>query len=70
MVFALAARIETIRLVVGIANNHNWHIYQIDVKSACLNEPLEDEVYVGQPPGFIVKDQELKFYKLKKRYMV
>lgn len=22
--------------------------------------------FLGQPPGFIVKDQELKFYKLKK----
>ena len=31
-----------------------------------LNGPLEDKVYVGQPHGFVVKDQELKFYKLRK----
>lgn len=31
-VFAHMARIETIRLVVGIVNNNNWSIYQMDVK--------------------------------------
>lgn len=33
-VFTPAARVETMRLVVGIANNHNWPIYQMDVKSS------------------------------------
>jgi hypothetical protein len=36
-VFAPFARIKIIRLVVGIANNHNWPIYQMDVKYAFLN---------------------------------
>ena len=45
-VFSSVARIKTIRLVVGIANNHNWPIYQMDVKYAFLNRPLEEEVYV------------------------
>lgn len=54
-VFALIDRIETIRLVVGIANNNNWSIYQMDIKYAFLNGPLEYEVYVAQPPGFVVK---------------
>lgn len=65
-VFAPVVRIKIIRLVVGIANNHNWPIYQMDVKSAFLNGLLEEEVFVGYPHGFVVKDQELKFYKLKK----
>lgn len=51
-VFAKIARIETIRLVVGIANNNNWLIYQMDVKSTFLNGPLEEEVYVKQSPWF------------------
>lgn len=33
-VFSPVARIETIRLAIGIVNNHNWCIYQMDVKSA------------------------------------
>ena len=49
-VFAPVARLETIRLVVGISNSENWQMYQMDVKSAFLNGPLEEEVYVDQLP--------------------
>lgn len=45
-VFTPITRIETIRLIVGIANNNNWSIYQRDVKPAFLNKPLGKEVYV------------------------
>lgn len=38
----------------------------MDVKSVFLNISLEEEVYVKQPPGFIVKNQESKLYWLKK----
>ena len=51
-VFAPVARMETIRLVVATASFYDWHIHQMDVKSAFLNGPLEEEVYVKQPPGF------------------
>jgi hypothetical protein len=36
------------------------------VKSAFLNGDLREEVYVSQPPGFIVEGQEQKVYKLHK----
>ena len=45
-------------MVVGIVNNNNWSIYQMDVKSAFLSGPLEVENYVEQPPGFVVTNQE------------
>jgi len=45
-VFALVARIETIRNVVTIANSKGWIIHQHDVKSIVLNGPLNKEVYV------------------------
>lgn len=54
-VFGLVARIETIRLFIGIANNKNGSIYQMDVKLTFLNGPSDEEVYVAQPLGFIVK---------------
>ncbi|KAL8117737.1 hypothetical protein AgCh_015570 [Apium graveolens] len=36
------------------------------MKSAFLNGDLEEEIYVGQPYGFVIKGQEGKIYKLKK----
>ena len=65
-VYAPVARIETVRFVVAIATNANWSMHQLDVKSAFLNGPLEEEVYVSQPQGFVVKGEENKVYKLKK----
>lgn len=37
----------------------------MNVKSAFLNGTLEEEVYVDQPPSFVVKKEE-KVYRLKK----
>lgn len=53
-------------VVIGIVINNNWLIYQMDVKSIFLNGSLEEEVYVEQSPSFVVRNQESKFYKLKK----
>jgi hypothetical protein len=63
--FAPVARLDTIRMVLAIATQHNWKVFQMDVKSAFLNEYLE-EVYVQQPPGYELKVQEDKVYGLNK----
>jgi len=65
-VFAPVARYDTIRLVVALAVQNSWYIFQLDVKSAFLHGNLEEEVYVEQPPGYIKIDNENKVYKLKK----
>ncbi|KAL0553401.1 hypothetical protein IC582_007296 [Cucumis melo] len=38
----------------------------MDVKITFLNDDLEEEIYMEQPRGFIVHDQESKVYKLDK----
>nr|KYP61818.1 Retrovirus-related Pol polyprotein from transposon TNT 1-94 [Cajanus cajan]KYP63036.1 Retrovirus-related Pol polyprotein from transposon TNT 1-94 [Cajanus cajan] len=65
-VFAPVARLETVRLIVALASWRNWKLWQLDVKSAFLNGPLDEEVFVTQPPGFICKGKELKVLRLKK----
>lgn len=65
-VFAPVARFETVRLIVSLASWHGWKLWQLDVKSAFLNGPLEEEVYVSQPPGFEVADSDGKALRLRK----
>ncbi|XP_058192064.1 uncharacterized protein LOC131309447 [Rhododendron vialii] len=65
-VFAPVARIKTIRLMISLAAQHKWKIYQLDVKSAFLNGFPEEEIYVEQPLGYVKVEQENKVYKLKK----
>ncbi|RDX94698.1 hypothetical protein CR513_22890, partial [Mucuna pruriens] len=59
-VYVPVAKIKTIRLVVAIAINVGWSMQQMNVKSAFINGPPEEEVYVDQPLGFIVKGKENK----------
>src|SRR3954462_5598222 len=50
--FTPVARLESIRLLISFATQHNITLYQMDVKSAFLNGYIDEEVYVHQPPGF------------------
>nr|GFD51571.1 Gag-Pol polyprotein [Tanacetum cinerariifolium] len=38
----------------------------MDVKTAFLNGPLKEEVYVAQPNGFVDLDHPKKVYRLRK----
>jgi hypothetical protein len=51
-IYAPVARLESIRILIAYATNHDFKLYQMDVKSAFLNGPLQELVYVEQPPGF------------------
>ncbi|CAL9019344.1 unnamed protein product [Prunus brigantina] len=64
--FAPVARLDTIRILVALAAQKGWKLFQLDVKSAFLNGVLHEEVYVDQPPGFVIKDKEDGVYRLKK----
>ncbi|KAM0916349.1 hypothetical protein ACQ4PT_010232 [Festuca glaucescens] len=50
--YAPAARLESIRILLAYASHHNFKLQQMDVKSAFLNGPLKELVFVKQPPGF------------------
>jgi hypothetical protein len=47
--FAPVARLESIRILLAYAAHHSFRLFQMDVKSAFLNGPIKDEVYIDQP---------------------
>nr|GEW34552.1 hypothetical protein [Tanacetum cinerariifolium] len=47
--FALVACLEAVRIFVTYAAHKSFPIYQMDIKTAFLNGPLKEEVYVAQP---------------------
>ena len=55
-----------IRLVLVLAIEEGWPVYQMNVKSAFLNGNLEEEVYVEQPLGFVIPGSESKVCRLRK----
>lgn len=56
--FAPVSRHETIRLILAVAAQQNWKLFQLDVKSAFLNGNLEEEIYAEQPLGFLEEGKE------------
>ncbi|GJX01475.1 retrovirus-related pol polyprotein from transposon TNT 1-94 [Tanacetum coccineum] len=64
--FALVARIKAIRIFLANAASKKVVIYQMDVKTAFLNEDLQEEVFVSQPEGFEDPKHPTHVYRLKK----
>ncbi|GKE11221.1 putative RNA-directed DNA polymerase [Tanacetum coccineum] len=65
-VFAPVTRIETVRIILALTGSNGWRVYHLDVKSAFLNEKLEEEVYVSQPEGYKKEGETEKVYRLSK----
>jgi hypothetical protein len=58
--------LTTIRVLLSFGASHGLLVYQMDVKTIFLNRELEEEIYMTQPDGFVVKDQEDNVCKLVK----
>ncbi|GJS08717.1 retrovirus-related pol polyprotein from transposon TNT 1-94 [Tanacetum coccineum] len=64
--FASVARPKAVRMFIAFAAQKNITIFQMDVKTAFLNGPLKEEVYVSQPDGFVDPYFPDHVYRLKK----
>nr|GFA84768.1 hypothetical protein [Tanacetum cinerariifolium] len=56
----------TIRLFLAYVAHKDFTVFQMDVKTTFLNGILKEEVYVGQPPGFVSKQYPDHVYALDK----
>jgi hypothetical protein len=49
---AHVARLESIQILLAYGTYHYFKLSQMDVKSALLNGPIKENVYIEQPPSF------------------
>ena len=53
-------------MLLSLAASYGLLVHQMDVKTAFLNGELDEEIYMDQPDGFVVKGEEQKVCKLLK----
>ncbi|KAL0393252.1 UNVERIFIED_CONTAM: Retrovirus-related Pol polyprotein from transposon RE1 [Sesamum radiatum] len=65
--FSPVARLNSIHVLVSLAVNLNWPMYQMDIKNAFLYGDLNETVYMEQPPGYVAQGEKQRMVcKLKK----
>lgn len=64
--FALVAKLNSVRVLISIATNKGWPLYQFDVKNVFLHGDLAEEVYMWLPPGFLPSSSKGKVCRHKK----
>lgn len=50
--FSLVAKLNTVRVLLSLAANLDWLLYQFDVKNVFLHGDLQEEVYMDVPLGY------------------
>jgi hypothetical protein len=68
-VYAPVARMDTVRMIIALAAQRGWKIFQLDVKSAFLHGELSEDLYVKQPMGYVQKGNEYKVINCKRPCM-
>jgi hypothetical protein len=49
---------DSFRIIMVLVAHYDLELYQMDVKTAFLNEDLDKNVYMAQPKGFIMEEKE------------
>jgi len=44
--FTSVAKMDTVKVILSLATNHDWDLQQFDVKYAFLHGNLEEEIYM------------------------
>ena len=62
--FSPVAQIAFVRLLLYMTAMHSWPLFQLDIKNVFLHGDLAEEVYMEQPPGFVVQGESGLICKL------
>ncbi|GJX36330.1 retrovirus-related pol polyprotein from transposon TNT 1-94 [Tanacetum coccineum] len=52
--FSLVSKKDSLRVILALMTHYDLKPHQMDVKTAFLNENIEEEVYMEQPEGFFI----------------
>ncbi|GMP77212.1 hypothetical protein CsSME_00033565 [Camellia sinensis var. sinensis] len=64
--YSPVAKFASIRVLMAVVVRMDLELHQLDVKTTFLNGELKEKIYMMQPDGFQIQDNEDKVYKLKK----
>jgi hypothetical protein len=65
-IFSLVAKLTSIRFLLSIVVSFDLEVEQMDVKTTFLHGDIEEEIYMKQLEGFVVKGKKELVCKLKK----
>ena len=65
-IFSPVAKVASVRLLLSVVAAFDFEVEQMDVKTTFLHGDLEEEIYMKQPEGFVVKGKKELVCKLKK----
>ena len=65
-IFSPIAKLISIRVLTPLATTFDLEIEKMDVKTTFLHGDIEEEIYMKQPEGFIIKGKEELVCRLKK----
>jgi hypothetical protein len=65
-IFSLVAKLTSIRFILSIVVAFDFEVEQMDVKTTFLHGDLEEEIYMKQPEGFVVKGKKELVCKAEK----
>eukprot|EP00253_Pinus_taeda_P013245 PITA_13245 len=57
-IFSSVAKVSSIRLLLSIATAFDLEVEQMDVMTTFLHGDLEEEIYMKEPEGFVVKGKK------------
>ncbi|EPZ35576.1 Integrase, catalytic core domain-containing protein [Rozella allomycis CSF55] len=56
--YAPVTRIQSVRILIALGVQLDWHMHQMDMVTAYLNGTLDTMIYMKQPEGFIKEGSE------------